>query len=107
VATSEGCLVIFVAPPGGGYHRAAQLAKAAREAGAHVLALVQEGDAEIRTVANTTITLPPMPEFLTPIVYLVPLQLLTYWLALELGRNPDVFRWDDPRHLAATRPIEF
>lgn len=107
VATSEGPLVIFIAPPGAGYQRAVQLAKATRETGAHVLALVQEGDVEMRAVANTTVTLPAVPELLTPIVYLVPLQLLTYWLALELGRNPDLFRWDDPRHVAATKPVEF
>ena len=38
---------------------------------------------------------------LTPIVYLVPLQLFTYWLAVRDGRNPDTFRLQDPAHLAA------
>ncbi len=101
VATTTGCLVTLIAPPGPGYQRALQVARAAKETGAYVLALVQEGDTEMATTANRVLTLPPVPEFLTPIVYLVPLQLFTYWLALELGRNPDVFRLDDPRRRAA------
>ena len=42
-----------------------------------------------------------MAEPLTPLVYLVPLQLFTYWLALELGRNPDLFRQDEADHRVA------
>ena len=47
------------------------------------------------------VALPRVSEALSPIVYLVPLQLFTYWLALDRGRNPDTFRLDDPAHLAA------
>lgn len=53
------------------------------------------------TVADTVIGLPSVIEELSPIVYVTPLQLLTYWLALDRGRNPDTFRLDDPTHLAA------
>lgn len=35
--------------------------------------------------------------------YLIPLQLFTYWLAIESGTNPDVFRRDDPTHAAASK----
>ncbi|MFQ5933411.1 MAG: glutamine--fructose-6-phosphate aminotransferase, partial [Dehalococcoidia bacterium] len=63
--------------------------------------LVQEGDTEVASIAHQALALPLVPEFLTPIVYLVPLQLFTYWLALDQGRNPDLFRLDDPQHQAA------
>ena len=101
VATAPGCLVTLIAPPGAGYQRALEIARAVKETGAGLAALVQQGDEEMSAVANFSLTLPSVPEYLTPIIYLVPLQLLTYWLALDRGRNPDVFRLDDPRHQAA------
>jgi glucosamine--fructose-6-phosphate aminotransferase (isomerizing) len=36
-----------------------------------------------------------------PIVQVVPLQLMAYWLAVSEGRNPDVMGLDDPRYLAS------
>ena len=103
VATTSGCLVTLVAPPGPGYERALEIARAVKETGAKVAALVQEGDEDMVKIADGSLALPEVPEFLTPIVYLVPLQLFTYWLALERGRNPDVFRLNDPRHQTARK----
>ncbi|MBI4337404.1 MAG: SIS domain-containing protein [Chloroflexi bacterium] len=103
VATTAGCLVTLIAPPGPGYERALEIGRAVRETGAHLAALVQEGDKDMAAVAHEVLSLPPVPEFFTPIVYLTPLYLFTYWLALELGRNPDVFRLNDPLHQAARR----
>ncbi len=101
VATETGCLVTLVTPPGFGYERSVSIAKAVKETGADVAALVQQGDSGITGVADLSLALPPVPEFLTPTVYLAPLQLLTYWLALEAGQNPDTFRLNDPKHKAA------
>ena len=78
-----------------------EIARAVKETGGGVVALVQERDKDMSAIADSTVPLPAIPEFLTPIVYLIPLQLFTYWLALDRGRNPDVFRLDDSRHLAA------
>jgi glucosamine--fructose-6-phosphate aminotransferase (isomerizing) len=103
VATGAGCLVTLIAPPGAGYQRSVEVARAVQETGGHVLALVEQGDGAMARVADVAIELPAMPEFLTPLVYLVPLQLFTYWLALDRGRNPDVFRLDDTRHQAARK----
>ena len=100
-ATTEGCVVTFIAPPGPGYERALELVRANKETGAKVVALVREGDGEMASIADHSIFLPEVPEFLTPVVYLVPLHLFTYWLAMEMGRNPDMFRRHEPRHAAA------
>ncbi len=100
-ATTDGCVVTFIAPPGPGYERALELARANKEVGAKVIALVGEGDSEMASIADHSIFLPEVPEFLTPVVYLVPLHLFTYWLAMEMGRNPDLFRRHEPRHAAA------
>jgi glucosamine--fructose-6-phosphate aminotransferase (isomerizing) len=63
-----------------------------------VLALVHEADKEIAALAAETIALPPVPELLSPILAVVPLQLFTYHLALQRGVNPDTMRADQPAH---------
>mgnify|MGYP002031628080 FL=1 len=60
-------------------------------------------DSNLTEVVDDVIELPVVPEILEPIVYLVPLQLFTYWLAVSLKRNPDVFRLDDPKRQAARK----
>ncbi|MCH9009503.1 MAG: SIS domain-containing protein, partial [Chloroflexi bacterium] len=106
VATHDGCVVTFIAPPGAGYSRAIQLAKAVNETGGMAVGLVELGDADLSKVLSRTIELPTVQEFLTPLLYLVPLQMFTYWLAVESGRNPDTFRLDDPKHQAARENYE-
>jgi glucosamine--fructose-6-phosphate aminotransferase (isomerizing) len=44
------------------------------------------------------VTLPALPESLTPILAVVPLQLFTYHLAIERGANPDTMRADQAAH---------
>ncbi len=101
VATGPRCLVTLVAPPGPGYERSVEVGKAVKATGAGLAALVAEADEEMTSVADNVLVLPSVAEALSPIVYVVPLQLFTYWLALERGRNPDTFRLDDPTHRAA------
>ena len=104
VSTDEGCMVTFVAPPySGPEDRVADLMKAVTEVGARTAGILQSGDHSRSALVDTVIDVPVCPEIFSPIVYLVPLQLFTYWLALELGHNPDVFRLNDPKHLAARR----
>ena len=101
VATNEGCLVILIAPQGPGHRRSLEIAKAAKELGTPTWALVQEGDEELLTEALDGFTLEPMSELWSPLVYVVPLQLFTYFVALARGTNPDLFHQDDPKHAAA------
>ena len=101
VATGPKCSVTLISPPGPGYERSVEIGKAAKATGAGLTALVSEGDGDMASVADSVLRLPGVVEALSPIVYLVPLQLFTYWLALDRGRNPDTFRLDDPTHLAA------
>ena len=100
-ATDPRTAVTFIAPPGAGRERVTDEIGAVKAVGGHAVAIVEEGDTEIPPLVDTTIYLPETVESLTPLVYLVPLQLFTYWLALELGRNPDLFRQDDPDHRVA------
>ena len=95
------CLVTLIAPPGPGYGRALNIARASKEVGAPVWALVQEGDTILSDLATESFTLPAVPDFWSPLVYVLPLQLFTYYLALARGTHPDLFQQDNPRQSAA------
>ncbi len=85
-------LVVLIAPPGPAHARAGDAARVAAEIGAPVIALVAEDDREITSFAAETIALPAVPELLSPIVAIVPLQLITYHLAVASGADPDGMR---------------
>jgi glucosamine--fructose-6-phosphate aminotransferase (isomerizing) len=74
------------------------VARVAVAIGAPVVALVAEDDREIAALAAETIALPPVPELLSPIVAVVPLQLLAYHLAVKAGANPDTMRAEQAGH---------
>jgi glucosamine--fructose-6-phosphate aminotransferase (isomerizing) len=111
-ATNVSNVVTYlVVPPDGNstykeqrYNRTVQLVESAIAVKAEVAIVTQKSDPLIQNDSIFSIVLPDMPELFTPIVYLVPLQLLTYWLSLdhpELKTNPDVFRMNDPLHASA------
>jgi glucosamine--fructose-6-phosphate aminotransferase (isomerizing) len=91
-------VVFVIAPPGPSYERCLAVARAAHAIGAPVVALTREDEGEIAALAVETIALPPVPELLSPILAVVPLQLFTYHLALKRGVNPDTMRGDQPAH---------
>jgi glucosamine--fructose-6-phosphate aminotransferase (isomerizing) len=66
-----------------------------------VVAIVTEGDGEVRKVADYTIEIPAAPDLLTPILEIVPLQLLAYHIAVRRGCDVD-----QPRNLAKSVTVE-
>ncbi len=100
-SVDEGCLVTLIAPPGPGHQRSLDIARACREVGAPVWALVQQGDANFPGELGQAFLLPEMPELWSPLVYVVPLQLFTYHLALARNTHPDLFQQDNSRQAAA------
>jgi glucosamine--fructose-6-phosphate aminotransferase (isomerizing) len=50
---------------------------------------------------------PEAPEWLAAFVHLIPLQLLTYFLALERGVSPDSGRMEQPAHAAASKHYKY
>lgn len=91
-------VVILIAPPGPSHARACDVARVAAEIGAPLIALVADDDREIGPLAAETIALPTVAELLSPIVAVVPLQLLTYHLAVKVGANPDTMRAEQPAY---------
>jgi glucosamine--fructose-6-phosphate aminotransferase (isomerizing) len=66
-----------------------------------VIAIASEGDAEIRESADHVLYVPPAPELLSPILEVVPLQLLAYHIAVRRGCDVD-----QPRNLAKSVTVE-
>jgi glucosamine--fructose-6-phosphate aminotransferase (isomerizing) len=50
--------------------------------------------------------LPSLPEPLSPLLSVIPIQLLAYYFALARGTNPDTFRRDDQKYLAAFSSLQ-
>jgi len=70
--------------------------------GASIIAILEEGDEEIKALADDYIEVPKgIPEILSPIPFVIPLQLLAYYLAVEKGLNPDM-----PRNLAKSVTVK-
>ena len=100
-SVDDQCLVTLIAPPGPGYDRSLDIARASTAAGAPVWALVQEGDEELSSLASASFAVKPLPEMWSPLACVVPLQLFTYHLALHRGKHPDLFQQDNPKQAAA------
>ena len=66
-----------------------------------VIAIVVEGDTEIKQLADHTIEIPSTDEPLTPLLSVIPLQLLSYYIAELRGCNVD-----QPRNLAKSVTVE-
>ena len=66
-----------------------------------VIALATEGDEDIKDAADHVIYIPPAPDNLSPILEIVPLQLLAYHIAVRRGCDVD-----QPRNLAKSVTVE-
>jgi glucosamine--fructose-6-phosphate aminotransferase (isomerizing) len=66
-----------------------------------IIAIVSEGDKTIAKLANDVIEIPDVSEFFTPIIATIPLQLLSYYIAIIRGCNVD-----QPRNLAKSVTVE-
>jgi glutamine---fructose-6-phosphate transaminase (isomerizing) len=98
-------LVVLIAPPGPSHARCLDVARVVAAIGAPLVALVADTDRAIAPLAAETIALPPLAELLSPIVSVVPLQLLTYHLAVKAGANPDTMRAEQPAYGRAAAAI--
>jgi glucosamine--fructose-6-phosphate aminotransferase (isomerizing) len=70
--------------------------------GASIIAVIEEDDEEIKRLADDYIEVPKgIPEALSPISFVVPMQLLAYYMSVERGHNPDT-----PRNLAKSVTVK-
>ncbi|MCS7368092.1 MAG: SIS domain-containing protein, partial [archaeon YNP-WB-062] len=92
----KGVPVIFIAPRDSTRKEIVGNIMEMKARGAEVIALCEEDDGEIIGLADHHIPMPKgIPDILSPIPYIVPLQLFAYHVAVERGLDPD-----KPRNLA-------
>jgi glucosamine--fructose-6-phosphate aminotransferase (isomerizing) len=105
-AMSEDDLLVLIAPPGPSRARCLDAARVAGALGTPVLLLAPEDDRELASLATETIALPEVDELLSPILAIVPLQLLAYHLAVRKGVNPDIMRATEPAFARANAHVK-
>ena len=71
------------------YEKTLQLLADMRRQGARVIALANSGDKEVAERVSDCVAIEPASEHLLPIPEIVPLQLFSYWMALERGVDVD------------------
>ncbi len=97
-----GFPVVFICPKDGTRRTLMGNIMEMKARGASIIAVIEEGDEEIKNLANDYMEVPKgIPEVLSPIPYVVPLQLLAYYMAIEKGFNPDT-----PRNLAKSVTVQ-
>jgi glucosamine--fructose-6-phosphate aminotransferase (isomerizing) len=97
----ENMPVVFIAPKDAVHSKIVSNIEEVKARGGKVIALVNPGDAEIERLADATFTIPETLDLLTPMLTSLPLQLLSYYVAVR--RNCNV---DQPRNLAKSVTVE-
>ena len=97
----ENCPSIFIAPTDKSYDKVLSNMQEIKARGGKVLAIVTEGDAAMSKIADHVIEVPKTDPLLTPMLTSIPLQLLSYKIAVNLGKDVD-----KPRNLAKSVTVE-
>ncbi len=93
--------VVFIAPRDAVYPKVLSNVEEVKARGGRVIAVVTEGDAGVSRLADHTIAIPETLDLLTPVLSVLPLQLLAYYIAVRRGCNVD-----QPRNLAKSVTVE-
>lgn len=97
----EGTLVICLATQSHVYEKTLSNMKEVKARGAYVVAIVQEDADQVDDIADVVIRLPKTSSMLTPILSVLPMQLLAYYTSIERGNDVD-----KPRNLAKSVTVE-
>ncbi len=97
----KGMPVVFIANRGAQYEKVMINIEEVRSRGGHVIAVATEGDTQIKSIAEDVMYVPDVPEALSPMVTVIPLQLMAYHAAVLRGKDVD-----KPRNLAKSVTVE-
>lgn len=92
---------VVVATKTGHYEKVVSNIEEIRSRKGRIIGIVTEGDKNVRKLADYVIEVPGTIEAFTPLLTTIPLQLLSYHIALMLGKNVD-----QPRNLAKSVTVE-
>ncbi len=102
IALVDDSLVsVFLAPRDSLYDKTLSNIQEIKARGGKVIAVATEGDEQIGKLADDVIFIPPVSEFINPLLALVPLQLFAYFASVARGCDPD-----RPRNLAKSVTVE-
>jgi len=93
--------VVVIAPNDGLYDKMEGNVQEVKARGGKVIAIITEGNTNLKGVADDFIEIPEVPYLLSAIISVVPLQLLAYHIAVLRGCDVD-----QPRNLAKTVTVE-
>jgi glucosamine--fructose-6-phosphate aminotransferase (isomerizing) len=93
--------VVVIATKNSSYEKVISNIQEVKARKGQVIAIVTEGDTEVRQMADYTIEIPDTDELFLPLIATVPLQLLSYHIAVMRGCNVD-----QPRNLAKSVTVE-
>jgi len=97
----EDMPVVFIATKDSSYEKVVSNIQEVKARKGRVIAIVSEGDQQVKEMVDFVIEVPNTHEILTPLLSVVPLQLLSYYIAVMRGRNVD-----QPRNLAKSVTVE-
>jgi len=93
--------VVVIATKHSSYEKVISNIQEVKARGGHIIAIVTEGDTEVKSMADYVIEIPQTAEPFVPLLATVPLQLLAYHTAVMRGCNVD-----QPRNLAKSVTVE-
>jgi glucosamine--fructose-6-phosphate aminotransferase (isomerizing) len=93
--------VVVIAPKQGHYDKIVSNIQEIKSRSGKIIAVVTQGDIQVRDLADFVIEIPDVPDALSPLLTTVPLQLLSYHIAVMRGCNVD-----QPRNLAKSVTVE-
>ncbi len=97
----ENMPVVFLATNKSAYEKIVSNVQEVKARKGKIIAVVHKGDTQIRELADHIIEVPETEEILSPLITIVPLQLLAYHIAIMRGCNVD-----QPRNLAKSVTVE-
>jgi glucosamine--fructose-6-phosphate aminotransferase (isomerizing) len=97
----ENMPIFVIATNKGHYEKVVSNIQEIKSRAGKIIAVVTEGDTQVKEIADHVIEIPDTEEALTPLLTTIPLQLLSYHIAVLLGRNVD-----QPRNLAKSVTVE-
>ena len=93
--------VVVIATKGANYEKVLSNIQEVKARKGSIIAVVTEGDKDVKEIADHCIEIPQTDEFLSPLISVIPLQILSYDIAVM--RNCNV---DQPRNLAKSVTVE-
>jgi glucosamine--fructose-6-phosphate aminotransferase (isomerizing) len=93
--------VVVIATKGGNYEKVVSNIQEVKARKGTIIAVVTEGDKQVKEMADYVIEVPEVDDALIPLISVIPLQLLSYHIAVMRGCNVD-----QPRNLAKSVTVE-